>query len=145
MCKNKCNRDSRRQFIKNLSTGSLLAASGLGLSALTSCGDSSEEKTMVMTPEGELVQVPKSAMHHMEHPPATPEEARKGIPGKKWVMVVDLAKCKNARKCIDACDKHHNLTPERPYIKVLEMKDNEKSAPYWMPKKCFLCDNPPCE
>ena len=67
-----------------------------------------------------------------------------GIPGKKWVMVVDLAKCKNARKCVDACDKHHNLTPDRPYIKVLEMKDNDKSAPYWMPKKCFQCDNPPC-
>ena len=59
-------------------------------------------------------------------------------------MVVDLGKCKNAKKCIIACDKHHQLTPERPYIKVQEMKDNEKSAPYWMPKKCFQCDNPPC-
>jgi len=48
------------------------------------------------------------------------------------------------QKNVNACDKHHNLTPDRPYIKVLEMKDNEKSAPYWMPKKCFQCDNPPC-
>jgi molybdopterin-containing oxidoreductase family iron-sulfur binding subunit len=59
-------------------------------------------------------------------------------------MVVDLAKCKNAKNCIEACDKHHNLTPDRPYIKVLKMQDNDKSAPYWMPKKCFQCDNPPC-
>jgi molybdopterin-containing oxidoreductase family iron-sulfur binding subunit len=59
-------------------------------------------------------------------------------------MVVDLSKCKNARKCVQSCDKHHNLTPDRPYIKVLEMKDNENSSPYWMPKKCFHCDNPPC-
>ena len=24
------------------------------------------------------------------------------------------------------------------------MQDNKDSAPYWMPKKCFHCDNPPC-
>jgi len=82
-------------------------------------------------------------MEHL-HTAAPPMEARLGIPGKKWVMVVDLSKCKNAKKCVESCDKHHNLTPDRPYIKVLEMKDNEKSSPYWMPKKCFQCDNPPC-
>ena len=139
--------DSRRQFIKKLSTGSLLAASGLSLCSLSSCNSETEEKTSLLTPDGKLVQVPNSQieeMEHMEHAGVPPAEARKGIPGKKWVMVVDLAKCKNARKCVIACDKHHNLTPERPYIKVLEMKDNEKSAPYWMPKKCFQCDNPPC-
>ena len=146
MEKKNSNIDSRRQFIKKLSTGSLLAASGLSLCSMSSCS-SSEEKTSLLTPEGKLVQVPNSQieqMEHMEHAGVPPAEARKGIPGKKWVMVVDLAKCKNARKCVIACDKHHNLTPERPYIKVLEMKDNEKSAPYWMPKKCFQCDNPPC-
>ena len=135
---------SRRKFIKNLSSGTALAVTGLGLYSLSSCSSSSEEKTTVLTPEGKLVQVPKSSMQEMAHEPVSPEESRQGIPGKKWVMVVDLGKCKNARKCIDACDHHHQLTPDRPYIKVLEMKDNEKSAPYWMPKKCFQCDNPPC-
>ena len=138
--------DSRRQFIKNLSTGSILAASGLGLTALASCKESSQEKMTLLTTDGKLVQVPNSEIEQMEHlhQGATPKESRIGIPGKKWVMVVDLGKCKNAKKCVEACDKHHNLTPDRPYIKVLEMKDNEKSAPYWMPKKCFQCDNPPC-
>lgn len=135
--------DSRRKFLKNISTGGLIAASGL---ALYSCKSSSEEKTTLLTTEGKLVQVPKSEIEEMEHLQhgVSPAESRKGIPGKKFVMVVDLAKCKNARKCVIACDKHHNLTPDRPYIKVLEMHDNEKSSPYWMPKKCFQCDNPPC-
>ena len=135
---------SRRQFLKKISTGSVLAVSGLGIYSVSSCKQSSEEKTTLLTPEGELVQVSKSDIQKLEHHPVSPKESRKGIPGKKWVMVVDLGKCKNAKKCINACDKHHQLTPDRPYIKVLEMKDNEKSAPYWMPKKCFQCDNPPC-
>jgi len=138
--------DSRRDFIKRISTGSVLAVSGLGIYSASSCKNPSEEKTTLLTTEGKLVQVPNSEIEQMDHvqqgvPPA---ESREGIPGKKFVMVVDLAKCKNARKCVNACDKHHNLTPDRPYIKVLEMHDNEKSAPYWMPKKCFHCDNPPC-
>jgi molybdopterin-containing oxidoreductase family iron-sulfur binding subunit len=136
--------DSRRQFIKNISTGGILAASGLALTSLAACKESSQEKTTVLTTDGKLVEVPSSEIGEMKHQPVSPDEARQGIPGKKFVMVVDLGKCKNAKKCIVACDKHHNLTPDRPYIKVLEMKDNDKSAPYWMPKKCFQCDNPPC-
>ena len=129
--------DTRRQFIKKISTGSVLAISSVGVYT-TSCGkQSSEEKTTLLTPEGKLVQVPKSEIEKLENLPASPKESRQGIPNKKFVMVVDLAKCKNARKCIHACDKHHNLTPDRPYIKVLEMKDNENSAPYWMPKKQY--------
>lgn len=138
--------DSRRQFIKKISTGGILAASGLALGSLSSCKEKSTEKTTLLTTDGKLVQVPNSEIEGMEHlhTAVPPMEAREGIPGKKWVMVVDLSKCKNAKKCVESCDKHHNLTPDRPYIKVLEMKDNEKSSPYWMPKKCFQCDNPPC-
>ncbi|HEY5687370.1 MAG TPA: 4Fe-4S dicluster domain-containing protein [Yeosuana sp.] len=138
--------DSRRDFLKNISKGSLIAVSGLAFNSLASCKDTSKEKTTLLTTDGKLVQVPNSEIETMEHlhHAAPPMESRQGIPGKKWVMVVDLGKCKNARKCVQSCDKHHNLTPDRPYIKVLEMRDNEKSSPYWMPKKCFHCDNPPC-
>jgi len=137
--------DTRREFIRKISQGSVLTIAGLGACGASSCKGPSDEKTTVMTTDGKLVQVPTSEIQEMEHGHhVTPLESRKGIPGKKWVMVVDLAKCRNARKCIEACDKHHQLTPDRPYIKVLEMKDNEKSSPYWMPKKCFQCDNPPC-
>lgn len=144
MKNNSSKADSRRQFIKNISTSGILAVSGIGLSSMASCKDSNQEKTTVLTTDGKLVEVPSSNIQESKHEHIPPDEARIGIPGKKWVMVVDLGKCKNAKKCIEACDHHHNLTPDRPYIKVLEMKDNEKSAPYWMPKKCFQCDNPPC-
>ena len=60
MEKNSSDTNSRRQFIKKVSTGSILAASGLAFSALSSCKDSSEEKTTLLTPEGKLVQVSNS-------------------------------------------------------------------------------------
>jgi molybdopterin-containing oxidoreductase family iron-sulfur binding subunit len=141
---NDSNTDSRREFIKKISTGTVLAASGLAFTSLSSCKESSKEKTTLLTTDGKLVEVSNSEITALEHQHITPKESRQGIPGKKWVMVVDLGRCKNAKKCVEACDNHHNLTPDRPYIKVLEMKDNEKSSPYWMPKKCFQCDNPPC-
>jgi molybdopterin-containing oxidoreductase family iron-sulfur binding subunit len=95
--------DSRRHFLKKLSAGGVMAASGLGVLALDSCKEVSKETTTVMTPEGKLVQIPNSEIQDLEchHPAANPEESRKGIPGKKFVMVVDLAKCKNARKCVN--------------------------------------------
>ena len=33
---------------------------------------------------------------------------------------------------------------KRMAFSVKLMKDNEKAAPYWLPKTCFHCDNPPC-
>jgi Fe-S-cluster-containing dehydrogenase component len=113
---------------------------------LSSIGCKSEgKKIKVLTPDGKLMEVDEnhiSTPH--QHNTVSPAESRKGIPGKKFVMVVDLARCKNARKCVKACEKYHNLTPDRPFIKVLKIKDNNRSSPYWMPKKCFQCDNPPC-
>ncbi len=39
----------------------------------------------------------------------TPAESRKGIPDRKFVMVIDLSKCKNARNCVESCQKAHKL------------------------------------
>jgi Fe-S-cluster-containing dehydrogenase component len=69
---------------------------------------------------------------------------REGIPGKRWVMVIDLAKCRNARQCMKACQQAHHLRPEQHHINVLQMQDSENTAPYFMPKPCQHCDNPPC-
>ena len=76
-------------------------------------------------------------------PPPDPEP-RRGVPGKKWIMVIDLAKCDGCGKCMDGCGKMHFLPPDRKWIKVLRMKDSENAAPYFMPQPCFHCDNPPC-
>ena len=100
-----------------------------------------EEKVSVLTPDGKLVQVSKSAMAPQ---PVSPEEAREGIPGKKFVMVIDLARCKNARQCVAQCQKMHNQPAEDEWIKVFLMQDSEDTAPYWFPKPCFHCNQPPC-
>jgi len=72
------------------------------------------------------------------------KESMIGLPDKKFVMVVDLARCKNARKCVDACQEGHFLGKEHEWIKVYYMKDSPKTSPYWFPRPCFHCDNPMC-
>jgi molybdopterin-containing oxidoreductase family iron-sulfur binding subunit len=59
-------------------------------------------------------------------------------------MVIDLARCKNARKCIEGCQKGHNLKPDQEWLNVVLMKDHPDQEPYWFPRQCFHCDNPPC-
>src|SRR5688500_3290433 len=134
----------RRDFIK---IGSLAAAATACGSLLCACGKSKEEdeKTVkLLSPDGEVVEVAEKHLREPSHICVTGKDARKGIPNKKFVMVVDLAKCKNARKCKDACDKNHHTGGEKEYLKVLKMEDNPASSPYWQPTMCFHCDEPPC-
>ncbi|WP_321282563.1 4Fe-4S dicluster domain-containing protein [Marinifilum fragile] len=138
---------SRRKFLQ--SSGIIGVSTLLGVQAfpLSSCSKKKEssQTIKVLTPEGKLMEVEADQLQEIHHhKPVSNKESRKGIPGKKFVMVVDLAKCKNARECVKACEAHHNLPPDRPFIKVLKIQDNPHSSPYWMPKKCFQCDNPPC-
>lgn len=146
MLNNKKSKSSRRRFFRKLIPGSIGALSGLGVLGASSCDKEkkSDKQMTLLSPDGKLVKVHESDVEDACMPVASRSEAKVGIPGKKFVLVVDLAKCRNARKCIEGCEKHHHLTPDRPYIKVLRMQDNARSAPYWMPKKCFQCDNPPC-
>lgn len=80
-------------------------------------------------------------MNHLgPHDPAV----RKGVPGRKWVMVIDLAKCDGCGKCVDACSKMHFVPQDRQWIKVLRLQDSKNTAPYYFPQTCYQCDNPPC-
>lgn len=69
---------------------------------------------------------------------------REGIPGKRWIWVIDLAKCKNAQRCMSACQQAHHLRPEQSHMNVLVMQASEHTPAYYMPKPCQHCDNPPC-
>ena len=66
------------------------------------------------------------------HTPLNPS-ARVGIPGRRWVMVIDLAKCDGCGQCTGACSKMHFVPPSRQWIKVLRMQESEKTAPYFFP------------
>src|SRR5690606_3048168 len=132
----------RRDFIK--AAGITVTAAACG-SAACSCKKPEGEKVVLLSPDGELVQVDSSHLKYVHKTVGvSTEEARKGIPGRKFVMVIDLARCNNARKCVTACQKMHHLPEEKEWLQVKLMKDSEEAPPYWFPKTCFHCDNPPC-
>jgi Fe-S-cluster-containing dehydrogenase component len=149
MSKANKNDNSRRNFLQKLGIAGASAVAGSAL-LLQGCSDSkkaSGNKVKVLTADNKLVEVdvahlqPGDKIKDLEY---LQDRGREGIPGKKFVMVVDLAKCKNARKCMKACQSAHQLKPEMHHINVLEMDDPVRHTSYYMPKTCQHCDNPPC-
>jgi molybdopterin-containing oxidoreductase family iron-sulfur binding subunit len=139
----------RRDFLKLGFLAGGAAVAGVGLNALAGNSETKGDTVKVMTTDGKLVEVDSNNIVEVDHHcgsmnAVTNEEARKGIPGKKFVMVIDLSRCKNARKCVKACQKMHYLPEDKDWLKVVRMQDAETTAPYWMPKPCFHCDHPPC-
>lgn len=136
----------RRDFLsKGLKFGLVATAGGVALVKYLSEPAKAENDEMVelMTTEGHMVQVPKSEMHD-HHKSDSSHNVREGIPGKKFVMVIDLARCKNALKCQESCNKNHYITGENAWLKVYKMQDAPAASPYWMPTTCQHCDQPPC-
>ncbi|MDH5398009.1 MAG: 4Fe-4S dicluster domain-containing protein [Cyclobacteriaceae bacterium] len=137
-------KSKRRSFIKyGLAAGAVALTSGPGC---VEKKDEEEEgeKVRMLTTDGKLVEIDRHKVREVAHKHVPPEEAREGIPGKKWVMVIDLSRCRNARKCVTRCQEMHYLAPEDEWIKVFLMQDSADTAPYWFPKPCFHCNQPPC-
>jgi len=141
---------SRRDFIRK-TVGTSLGAAGLaaGGGLLAACNrvePATGETIKLLAPGGSLVEVNVSQLKPAELPSLTENQkrGREGLPGRSWVMVIDLSKCRNARECMKACQNHHQLRPDQHHINVLQMQDAEHTAPYYMPKPCQHCDNPPC-
>ena len=138
----------RRNFIRNtLKAGTLLAA---GAAPVLNGKNENESKTgrkiKVLTTDGKIIEVDQPQADCKIEPctPPVGEAARQGIPGRKFVMVIDLARCNNARACIRGCQEGHNLASHQEWLKVYLMKDHENAEPYWFPMPCFHCDDPPC-
>ena len=135
------NNTSRREF---LLTGLLASV------AATGCGDDSSpftpkdevaltgEKVKLLSVNGEVIEVDKAYLKPVPDIPHLPNsEERKGMPGKKFVMVIDLSRCKNLKKCQEACNHMHYVNPGQSWVKVYSMQDAEESAPYWQPTICL--------
>ncbi len=138
-------KNNRRNFLQKgifLSAGTILSMAACNPNKKKT--GKSEHKIKALTTDGTLIEVDQSSVHHAHHKPASPAEAREGIPGMQFVMVIDLSKCRNARKCVTNCQKMHSLAPEDEWIKVFLMQDSHDTAPYWFPKPCFHCNQPPC-
>jgi Fe-S-cluster-containing dehydrogenase component len=141
-------KSSRREFI----TASLLASVGVA-----SCVNDNNpftpdteviptgEKVKLLSVDGEVIEIDRAFLKPVPDLPALSNRAeRMGIPGKKFVMVIDLSRCKNLKKCQEACNHMHFVHPGQSWIKVHSMQDAEHTAPYWQPTTCMHCDEPPC-
>ena len=138
-------KNDRRNFVKNgLSLGVAAIIGGRLVTLAADNDDDKKEMVKVLTQDGQLIEVDKKSMSDVSTQPAKGLEARQGIPGRKFAMVVDLSKCNTARKCITACQHGHDLLPNQEFMQVSLKKENEYSDPYWFPKSCYHCGNPPC-
>lgn len=137
---------SRRKFIRKfgLSLGSV-AVAGTAAGASGPAETGSGEMVKLLSPDGTLVEVDRSSIKKAKV--QTREQIKKsyeGLPDRKFVMVIDLAKCKNARKCVDACQEGHLLPRDHEWIKIQLLQDSEMTSKYWFPKPCYHCDSPLC-
>lgn len=134
----------RRNFLEAaLLTGITAAAdpfTAFGSNGVTPSG----EKVQLLSVTGEVIEVDKAFLKEVPESVVTNEEARRGMPGKKFVMVIDLSHCHNLKKCQAACNKAHFVHEHQNWIKVYPMQEGEHEAPYWQPTTCMHCDEPPC-
>jgi Fe-S-cluster-containing dehydrogenase component len=144
---------NRRKFLKGIAAAG--AAAGAGVPLQRALEASAQMHIHGVGNEPNNPPLPPAGPHALtvrEHPttlprtmpPAADPTGRLGVPGRKWVMVIDLAKCDGCGHCTQACGKMHFIPPDRQWIPVLVMRDAEASAPYYFPKPCFHCDVPPC-
>jgi len=73
----------------------------------------------LLSVNGEVIEVDEAFLKPVpDLPPVTNTEARMGIAGKKFVMVIDLSRCKSVKACQSACNHAHDLNPGENWIKV---------------------------
>jgi molybdopterin-containing oxidoreductase family iron-sulfur binding subunit len=142
---------TRRTFLdRGLKIGVAGILGGIGLSKLSAKltenkGAPSGETMELMTTDGTLIEVDTSEVMEVAHNHHNMDyNVREGMPNRKFVMVVDLAKCKNALKCQTSCNKNHYITGDNAWLKVYKMQESQDTAPYWMPTMCQHCDKPAC-
>ena len=144
--KSEKNSTSRRDFLKK----GLLAGAGTvlggGVVGSFNAFANKEDTIKVLGPDMKILTVRKDQIEEMglREEDEMQKEGREGIPGKKWVKVIDLGKCKNARLCMASCQHAHQLRPEQHHLNVLRMDRGGETSPFFMPKPCQHCDNPPC-
>ncbi len=146
---NESGKSSRRNFLRNVGVGvgtiSVAGLAGATLLKGTEAKAKSGEMVKLLSPDGTLVEVDKDDIKPAKEILAElKDEARKGLSDRKFGMVIDLARCKNARKCVDACQEGHLLPKDHEWIKLYLLQDDTTTSKYWFPRPCFHCDKPMC-
>lgn len=138
---------SRRNFLKKVGIGvGAVSVTGVaGASVISNSKLKSGKKIKLLSPDGSLVEVDQDDINPAKGiVEELKTEAREGLKGRKFVMVVDLSKCANARKCVDACQEGHMLPKDHEWMKLYLLQDDNSTAKYWFPRPCFHCDKPMC-
>ena len=140
--------NSRRDFIRKVTLAGAVTVTG---GAAVYSGHRFEKAkhregmVRVLTEDNRLVEIPVEQMRDFKPDlKMLQSRGREGITGRRWVMVIDLSKCRNARKCVEACQSAHQLRPYEYHINTLVMQESVNTPAYFMPKPCQHCDNPPC-
>jgi len=149
MAKNLDSKTTRRNFLQKFGfAGAGVLSAPVILSSCKNETGSGETGTIkVLTQDNKLIEIDSSSVKPVEgetDKKYLQKLGREGMPGKKFVMVIDLTRCKNERACMKSCQNAHQLKPEQHHINVLEMNDQDNGLTYYMPKPCQHCDNPPC-
>ena len=71
----------------------------------------------------------------------TRRRAKKQVP--QWMMIFDLRSCDGCEDCVLACQQAHYLPAKTEWIKVYELV-GAGGKPYYLPKPCMMCEDPPC-
>ena len=140
---------SRRAFITGGLSGAACASCSCGKNEsaekVEKLPQASGEKVKLLSVNGEVIEIDRAFLKPVpDLPQPSNAEERKGIEGKKFVMVIDLARCKNVGACRDSCNHAHHLHPDHNWIKIYSMQDADHAAPYWQPTTCMHCEEPPC-
>ncbi len=139
---------SRRNFLKKIGAGAgALSVSAIAGASMLDRGSEAKSGEMVklLSPDGTLVEVAREDIKPAkELVIENKEAARAGLPNRKFTMVIDLARCKNARKCVEACQEGHLLPKDHEWMKLYLLQDDNKTSRYWFPRPCFHCDKPMC-
>jgi Fe-S-cluster-containing dehydrogenase component len=139
---------SRRNFLKKVSAGvGALSVTGIAGASMLKSDNLTKSGKMVklLSPDGTLVEVDQDDIQPArEIVEEVKEAARAGLPNRKFAMVIDLARCKNARKCVEACQEGHLLPKDHEWMKLYLLQDDNKTSKYWFPRPCFHCDKPMC-
>lgn len=118
---------------------------GMGAAPNSGTSPGTASGTMpALTADGRVVHLPVATGTAPIQMKAADPTGRIGVPGRRWIMVIDLAKCDGCGHCTVACNAMHFNPPDRQYISILRMRDAEREAPYFFPRPCYHCDVPPC-
>ncbi len=140
--------NSRRDFLRKVTlAGAVTVTGGAAIYSGHRFEKAKHNEGMVrvLTEDNRLVEIPVEQMRDFKPDlKMLQTRGREGIAGRRWVMVIDLSRCRNARKCVEACQSAHQLRPYEYHINTLVMQESVNTPAFFMPKPCQHCDNPPC-